>query len=481
MKKIFQYIMLAVVTIVMASCTSDIEETTATTGKNNVQLVVGEFPAFGDSQTRAIGTPDEGKTSWAVGDELLLEMTSKTFGSKYAAFTYNGSSWELASGELSYKEDEVPTFPHVYYAPNYKWEAGKLVLKEGKVAGTDEYIEGTAQITPNGEAITVKFSGATRNYSRLRIATMPNKPITVDTEYFTPAGSSDMEQKGNYTLTSDEKGNAYLYGTFGKSAEVTVKYGRAPLATHKFSQATVNAKSYVLDATVISANSAEEIKSAIEQEIANSKYDKNVILTLPSNASSSLFEAINTAIKNSGVEDGTVNLTLMGVMTIPENAFNSLSGDAPGLLSVYLPDVTVIKSQAFEGNKLREIDAPNVEEIEFKAFHKCTQLEDVSMRKASKIGLLAFSECRLLRSVWFGALSSVMSYSDDGLGGIFDKVNTTNIQLTLSTRQAKLGLVPTYEAKYEWYPTGQSYWDSEDYSKNKILGYTFRRIIRADD
>ena len=76
MKKIFQYIMLAVVTIVMASCTSDIEETTATTGKNNVQLVVGEFPAFGDSQTRTIGTPDPGKTSWAEGDELLLAMTS---------------------------------------------------------------------------------------------------------------------------------------------------------------------------------------------------------------------------------------------------------------------------------------------------------------------------------------------------------------------------------------------------------------------
>lgn len=480
MKKIFQYIMLAVVTIVMASCTSDIEETTAATGKSNVQLVVGEFPVFGDSQTRAIGTPDEGKTSWAEGDELLLEMTSKTLGTKYAAFKYNGSSWELASGELSYKEDEVPTFPHVYYAPNYKWEAGKLVLKEGKAAGTDEYIEGKANITPNGQGINVSFTDATRNYSRLRIATMPNKQITVDIDQYIPAGSN-MERYQDIALTSDEKGNAYLYGTFGKSAEVTVKYGRAPLATYKFSQATVNAKSYVLDATVISANSAEEIKSAIEQEIANSKYDKNVILTLPSNASSSLFEAINTAIKNSGVEDGTVNLTLMGVMTIPENAFNSLSGDAPGLLSVYLPDVTIIKSQAFEGNKLREIDAPNVEEIEFKAFHKCTQLEDVSMRKASKIGLLAFSECRLLRSVWFGALSSVMSYSDDGLGGIFDKVNTTNIQLTLSTRQAKLGLVPTYEAKYEWYPTGQSYWDSEDYSKNKILGYTFRRIIRADD
>ncbi len=36
-------------------------------------------------------------------------------------------------------------------------------LKEGKVAGTDEYIEGNASITGNGEAITVSFPNATRN------------------------------------------------------------------------------------------------------------------------------------------------------------------------------------------------------------------------------------------------------------------------------------------------------------------------------
>ena len=480
MKKIFQYIMLAVVTIVMASCTSDIEETTATTAKTNVQLVVGEFPAFGDSQTRAIGTPDPGKTSWAEGDELLLEMTSKTLGTQYAAFKYNGSSWVLASGELSYKEDEAPTFPHVYYAPNYKWEAGELVLKEGKVAGTDVYIEGKANITPNGQGITVKFAEATRNYSRLRIATMPNKPITVTIDKYTPAGSN-MERYQDIALTSDENGNAYLYGTFGRPAEVTVKYGRAPLATHKFSQATENAKSYVLDATVISANSAEEIKSVIEQEIANSKNDKNVILTLPSNASSSLFEAINTAIKNSGVEDGTVNLTLMGVMTIPENAFNSLRGGAPGLLSVYLPDVTIIKRQAFEGNKLREIDAPNVEEIGFKAFNKCEQLRIVDMRKASRIEYLAFDGCRYLNWVRFGALSSVGQLDRDGRDGIFKNCQTESIDLTLSSRQSMMQLLPTEEATFKWCSTGQSYWDSKDYTNNKILGYTFAQIHRVDD
>ena len=199
MKKIFQYIMLAVVTIVMASCTSNIEETTATTGKSNVQLVVGEFPAFGDSQTRTIGTPDPGKTSWAEGDELLLEMTSNTLGTKYAAFKYNGSNWELASGELSYKEGEVPTFPHVYYAPNYKWEAGKLVLKEGKVAGTDEYIEGKANITPNGEGINVSFAEATRNYSRLRIATNQDGSVTVIAKFITPANTRGYSDN-TYTL-----------------------------------------------------------------------------------------------------------------------------------------------------------------------------------------------------------------------------------------------------------------------------------------
>lgn len=223
----------------------------------------------------------------------------------------------------------------------------------------------------------------------------------------------------------------------------------------------------------------ESIKKSVAKQLESSKYDKNVILTLPSNASSSLFDAINTAIKNSGVEDGTVNLTLMGGMTIPEYAFNSLSGDAPGLLRVYLPDVTIIKRQAFEGNKLMNIDAPNVEEIEFKAFYKCTQLEKVFMRKASKIGLFAFCECESLENVWFGALSLVRSATHD-MGGIFDKVETANIELSLSARQAKLYLTPTYDGIFEWLSTGQSYWDSEDYTNNKILGYTFARIHSVD-
>lgn len=448
MKKIFQYIMLVVVTIVMASCTSDIEETTATTDKNNVQLVVGEFPAFGDSQTRAIGTPDEGKTSWAVGDELLLEMTSKTLGTKYAAFKYNGSSWELASGELSYKEDEVPTFPHVYYAPNYKWEAGKLVLKEGKVAGADEYIEGTAQITPNGEAITVKFSEATRNYSRLRIATMPNKPITVTIDRYTPAGSSDMKWDQKYALTSDEKGNAYLYGNFENNSEVTVKYRGATLKTYKFSKETENAKSYALDATVISANSAEEIKSAIKQEVANSK--TAIILNLASDAGDNEFKTIREAFKN--VKDATIDLTLIGCKEIPADGLKELNA----LKSIFLPDVT---------------------KIGMNALSRCVYLEEICAPNVSTIDERAFAGFIMLEKVTLGELTDVRGESNSG-GGIFDDDNwTPYIDLYLPKNQEVMkGEFDENSNQYIWKPTGEKYFASPDYDNGIFLGYQFNSV-----
>ena len=450
MKKIFQYIMLAVVTIVMASCTSDIEETTATTGKSNVQLVVGEFPAFGDSQTRAIGTPDPGKTSWAEGDELLLVINNTSYGSHSATFTYNGKSWELTSGELVYLEGDPAYIPHVYYAPNYKWEAGKLVLKEGKVAGTDEYIEGTAQITPNGQSITVNFSGATRNYSRLRIATMPNKPITVSIYKYTPAGSSNMAWSQNYALTSDEKGNAYLYGNFVTNSKFTVKYEEAPLATYKFSQESKNAKSYALDATVISANSAEEIKSAIDQEIANSK--TAIRLNLASDAGDNEFKAIREAFKN--VKSGTIDLTLIGCKEIPADGLKDLTA----LKSIFLPDVTKIGKNALS---------------------RCEYLEEICAPNVSAIDEYAFGRCYNLGKVTFGKLTDVRGKANSG-AGIFDDINGLKpyIYLYLPKNQEVMKGEFDYNSnQYIWKPTGESYFASYDYDDRIFLGYQFQRVM----
>ena len=426
MKKIFQYIMLVVVTIVMASCTSDIEETTAATGKSNVQLVVGEFPAFGDSQTRAIGTPDEGKTSWAVGDELLLVIDNTSYGKQYATFTYNGKSWELTSGELVYREGDPAYIPHVYYAPNYKWEAGKLVLKEGKVAGTDEYIEGTAQITPNGEAITVKFSEATRNYSRLRIATMPNKPITVTIDRYTPAGSSDMKWDQKYALTSDEKGNAYLYGTFENNSEVTVKYREAALTTHTFSQATESAKSYALDATVVSLTDEgityDQIVEDVKKELDAGKTYINIILA--PDVDKETLEAILIGLQDA--EYWSINLTLIGCKKIPSGGFMHFDM----LKSIVLPDVT-------------------------------------------EIGENAFSYCSGLQKVVLGNLTKV--YGNVGEKGIFDGLKTKDIDLVLSKDQ-KVMNGGENEGGYCWTADIKDYCGSDEHNGRVFLDYDFKSI-----
>ena len=427
MRKIFQYIMLAVVTIVMASCTSDIEETTATTGKNNVQLVVGEFPAFGDSQTRAIGTPDEGKTSWAEGDELLLEIDNTSYGKQSATFTYNGKSWELTSGELVYREGDPAYIPHVYYAPNYKWANTSLMLKKGMAAGTDEYIEGKARITGNGETITVSFAEATRKYSRLRIATLPNEQITVDTEYFTPAGSSDMEQNGNYTLTSDEKGNAYLYGTFENNSEVTVKYREAALTTYTFSQATESAKSYALDATVVSLADEgltyDQIVEDVKKEVDAGKTYINLILA--PDVDEETLEAIHIGLQDARY--WSINLTLIGCKKIPSRGFMYWKM----LKSIALPDVTEI-----EGN--------------------------------------AFLDCSGLQKVVLGNLTKV--YGNVRNNGIFDGCETRSIDLVLSKDQKAMNDGEA-EGRYCW--TADiiiDYSGSNKHDGKEFLGYEFKSI-----
>ena len=451
MRKIFQYIMLAVVTIVMASCTSDIEETTATTGKSNVQLVVGEFPAFGDSQTRAIGTPDPGKTSWAEGDELLLEMTSKTLGTKYAAFKYNGSSWELASGELSYKEDEVPTFPHVYYAPNYKWESGKLTLKEGKVAGTDEYIEGTAQITPNGEAITVSFSNATRNYSRLRIATNYSEDITVTVSNFSP-GNTVALTDNTYALTPDNNGNVYLYGHFTVQTSIGIKLKEYSLLNYTFRESTIDGKSYALDANVVFADNmeAEDLGKTIKEQLDAGK--TNIKLILASDAGENVFAIIKDALY--GGTAGSINLSLIGCKEIPTKGLSNWDGKLDALKSIYLPDITRI----------------GVEGLAY-----CVYLEEINTPNVTSIHENAFGGCTNLQKITFGELTEVKGLSHDYDGILDPGVDTERINLVLSENQ-KVMTKNRQGNEYFWTPTKEYYKGSVEYDIPSFLEYKFNSV-----
>lgn len=223
----------------------------------------------------------------------------------------------------------------------------------------------------------------------------------------------------------------------------------------------------------------ESVIGSVAKQLENGN---DVELTLPSNASLDLFDAIKTALKYRGVPKSSVNITLKGVMRIPQKAFGNLpEGVAPWFNVVRLPDATIIEDEAFQGSTLTEIYAPKVEEINSRAFSQCEQLKIVDMQKASRIGSMAFKGCNALDRVRFGALSSVGVAYDDGTGGIFDICTTEVVDLTLSSRQSMMELRYTEEATYEWVPAGESYWGTEDYDNKQFLGYTFNKIICADD
>lgn len=323
MRKIIQYMMMALIAVVLASCANDISEESTPTVKSNIRFVVDDFPMFEKPSTRTIGEEDKGKTAWAVGDEICVKLESKELGTQTATLKYNGVKFEIQDGNSLCYLDGEPVTAYAYYAPGRKWlNDGNLGYKDGEHDGTAEFLEATCTVHYGDDNyIDISFANVTRNYSRLRIATMPNKPITVSINYFTPAGSSNMAWSQYYALTSDEKGNAYLYGTFVKNSQFTVKYGGAPLATYKFTQESKNAKSYALDATVVSANSAEEIKSAIKQEVADGK--TAIRLNIASDAGDNEFKTIREAFKN--VQDATIDLTLIGCKEIPADGLKELN------------------------------------------------------------------------------------------------------------------------------------------------------------
>lgn len=452
MRKIIQYMMMALIAVVLASCANDISEESTPTVKSNIRFVVDDFPMFEKPSTRTIGEEDKGKTAWAVGDEICVKLESKELGIQTATLKYNGVKFEIQDGNsLCYLEGE-PVTAYAYYAPNRRWRNGSLDFKDifGNPNGTAEFLEATCTVHYGDDNyVDISFANATRNYSRLRIATIPKTEIKVDADNFAPTDNPNLLYM-TYTLTSDEKGNAYLYGTFDNNSIVTVKYRGASLATHKFSKKTENAKSYALDATVISANSAEEINSAIKQEVADGK--TAIRLNIASDAGDNEFKAIREAFKN--VKSGTIDLTLIGCKEIPADGLN----DIKALKSIFLPDVT---------------------KIGMNALSYCVNLQEICAPNVSAIDEYAFGRCYNLGKVTFGKLTDVRGEANSG-SGIFDDINDLNpyIDLYLPKNQEVMKGEFDYNSnQYIWKPTGESYFASYDYDDRIFLGYQFQRVM----
>ena len=249
MKKTFRYILMAVALLATASCSNEWDHASQPVAGGNLQFVVSDFPAFGENpQTRAssLGTPDEGKTTWENGDVILVELWSARYGDQGVELTYKDGKW-TANGTLNYLVGEDMMVNPVY-APNYEISDNFISIKDGKNPGEGEYILSNDYPTLDGSTLSISFEGVERHYSRLRIVAEANQTLTVTTTNFRPADDGTAPE--SYTLTADDKGNAYIYGIFKAEGTVTVYAddGETVLATHTFTARTEENKSYALDA-----------------------------------------------------------------------------------------------------------------------------------------------------------------------------------------------------------------------------------------
>ena len=237
MKRIFTILLLSVFTLTSCTESNFSNQNVAPT----TQFVVNDFPAF-KSASRVIGIEDIGKTDWEVGDHLMVTTDS---GSATITLSADGVWTPDRSITGINNNSEI----WVTYAPNCELVNNVVTAKAGTQYGTEEYFSTIAQFVDG--VVTIAFGDMRRTYSRLRIATEAKQTITVTTTDFYPAGAVWAAQTEPYTLTADEKGNAFLYGTFIEDATISVKVGDITLKDYTFSAdknrgGTEAGKSYAL-------------------------------------------------------------------------------------------------------------------------------------------------------------------------------------------------------------------------------------------
>ncbi len=357
--------------ILITSCSNELDEALQPAGNGTLQFVVSDFPAFGESaETRAVGTQDEGKTAWENGDQIFVSLTSQKYGTQTAALTYDGISWSTEAS-LSYLENETPSVS-VIYAPCYEvTEEGTMQLRSGMQPGMTEYLSGNYEIE-NG-IMTITFNGAIRNYSRLRIAGLANQTLIVTTTDFTPAGATEVSTAA-YTLSTDNNGNAFLYGVFAEGATVSVKQGDVTLKDYTFTAeknpgGTEYNKSYALDATPVidgtlggKTEATEEEVNALVQQLK--EYVDNGI----------------TTIIVPGSQPATIDMGLWINTAIGEAIYRlSKEESYDGKIDLILPNVTEIVDQEFDGaHALNSINLPKVTTVGDGAFYDCQYLEELT-------------------------------------------------------------------------------------------------------
>ena len=490
--KITKYMGAFAVIAMLAACSTD-DEQSANTAANEVKIAanVGGNSIF--TRSNPLGTDEEQQSSFNENDAISVTTEGKT-----VIYKKMGEVWAPANaGDYLVWTGNAQTF-EAYYPEKADDNSTKNSFSAGYVSkdqSTDTKIAQSDYMTcikniekayiPSDRQLDLYFERQTARIivkaSRFGDEFKDLNPTLSAVEVYSklkvPAGESDSyaaiktykkEESGNnvfYALVSpgdanstekflkltvtynDGEGNPtqtkelYVTGipALDKAMSYTydVKIGKDKVTIGSVSVADWGKGDAITggDAVTTTENAVLIIKNALA--VGN----KNIeIRNLPANADKSVFDAIREALKSAS--EGSIELTVYGVETLPSNAFSNCQ-------------------------PLKVINLPDVKSIESVAFQECNRLETIYAPRVSSISDLAFSYCPWLKSVTLGNISAAGFC-------IFDVVPTEGVDLTLSKDQK----VMTGSDIDGWRSdeSGENYSNSQDHVRRTFLRKIFKSI-----
>lgn len=476
--KITRYMGAFAVIAMLAACSTD-DELGANTAANEVKIAatVGGNSIF--TRSNPVGTEAE-QQSFNENDAISVTTEGKT-----VVYTKNKTGQWANANDYQLWTGNAQTF-EAFYPGNStnSISEGHIEADQSditKIAQSD-YMTCTENVTkiPDTRQLTLNFERQTAriivkvsafgNEFETRIPTL--SAVEVYSKLKVPAGESDSYvgikacKKDNvfYALVSPGTANSTE-----KFLKLTVTYNDGvgnPTQTKELYvtgiPALEKAESYTYDVRIGKDNAIIGSVSVadwgtgdaitggdasiltpeliIKQALAAGKTDITLNLAKDFNDFSKIRNAIRNAAPN---DEGTIELTIIGVETIPEEAFKRMS-------------------------QLKSVKMPDVKEIKKYAFSECTCLTVVEAPSLNKLNSGAFNECYLLSKLTFGPIN----YADARYWQIFSDI-TPNIDLILSDYQKEM--IKTDDNLYTA-NNNIDYADSNKHWNKNFLGREFKSI-----
>ena len=489
--KITRYMGAFAVIAMLAACSTD-DEQGINTAANEVKITatVGGNSIF--TRSNPLGTPEEQQYGFNENDAISVTTEGKT-----VIYKKTGEVWTPAnSGEFLLWTGNAQSF-QAYYPEKADDNSTKNSFSAGyvskdqstdtKIAQSDymtcikniekAYIPSDRQLALNFERQTARvIVKASRFGDEFKDLNPTLSAVEVYSKLKVPAGEGDSYE-AIQACKKEENGSNVFYALVSPGADndaqnflkLTVTYNDSegkPTQTRVLDVTGIpaldKATSYTYDvkigkdkATIGSVSvddwstgdditggdavtTTENAVLIIKNALAAG--NKNIeIKNLAANAGEDVFNAIKDAL--SSASDGSIELTVYGVETLPSSAFLNCKP----LKSIYLQDVKSIESVAFQD---------------------CIGLETIYAPIVSSISDFAFADCPKLKSVTLGNISAA------GIR-IFDNVPTDGVDLTLSKDQKVMA-----RKEFEEWQSDESkkYIDSEDHKRVLFLGKKFKSI-----